>query len=80
MAIFDQKPILDMWVIYEHPLDHPDKYVVRKWTVIANAAPLSSMDKTLHDTLEEAREAVPPGLYNLRRFAEDDPAIKEVWI
>lgn len=78
--IFDQKDFLDMWVIYEHPLDFPDKYVVRKWTVMANAKPLASMEKTMHDTLEEARAAVPPGLYSLSRFVDDDLAIKEVWI
>ena len=80
MGIFDQKHLMDMWIIYEHPLDFPDKYVVRKWTVMANAKPLASMGKTLHDTLEEARSAIPPGLYNLPRFASNNPAIKEVWL
>lgn len=80
MDIFDQKPILDMWVIYDHPKDNPNHFVVRKWTIMSNAAPLASMDKTLHDTLEEAREAIPPGLYNLVRYANDYPVIKEVWV
>lgn len=80
MDIFNQKPILDMWVIYDHPKDHPNHFVVRKWTIMHNAAPLASTDKTLHDTLEEAREAIPPGLYNLERYADDDPVIKEVWV
>ena len=80
MNMFDQKPILDMWVVYEHPADFPDKYVVRRWTIMSNAPPLASADRSLHDTLDEAREAMPRGLYNLKRLVGDDPAIKEVWI
>ena len=31
-------------------------------------------------TLEEVRRRLPPGLYNIGRYQDDEPQIKEVWI
>ncbi len=69
---------LVQYVIYEHPKDYPDGFVVRQWrihegeiqgAVVAQYAP----------TLEKARELVPEGFVNIGRFSNDDPAICEVW-
>ena len=34
----------------------------------------------MFDTLAEARQAIPKGLYNIGRYDLDDPAVVEVWI
>lgn len=66
---------LRTWTIYKHPLDHPDKYVVRGWI---DGTP----DRTAHvaDTLDEARDLVPAGLTRFPRNPEDDPVIVETWL
>jgi hypothetical protein len=75
------KPRLEMsqWVIYDHPRDFPDKYVMRRWGVQAGQA-VATDEMVLADTLEEIRRRVPPGLYRLERFKDDDPCIVEVWL
>lgn len=66
---------LYMWIVYEKPLDHPTKFIARKWS-------LDKPTKIYHsaDTLEEIRKKIPPNLYNLGRQPGDDPKIVEVWI
>ncbi len=68
-----------MFVIYKHPLDFPSHYVVRRCRV---AEGVTEMDRGAHlaKTAEEARTLVPPGLYRLPRFHDDDPAVLEVWL
>lgn len=66
---------ISLWVIYEKPLDYPEKYVVRHWI---NTTPTKTM--YIADTLDEIRKKIPSGLVNIGRKAEDDPKIKEVWI
>lgn len=56
----------------------PDEMVTERLTgsvIIMSLQPLA-----VAATLEEAREAVPPGLYNLGRYGNDDAAIAEVWV
>ena len=72
--------VMTQWVIYDHPSDHPNGYVLRAAYIgqdntitIDNAAWYSR-------NLETLRRIVPPGLVNLSRFADDDPAILEVWL
>jgi hypothetical protein len=73
--------VLDMWVIYEHPKDHPEHYVLRRWRLY-RGQPDATPDPEflLCPTLELARAAVPPGTFNLGRSLEQDPVIKEVWV
>lgn len=72
--------VLEFWTIYERPSDHPDKFVVRRCEVKAPGLIVHDAHCTTHDTLEAARAAVPPGLYNLGRQPGDDPVIKETWL
>lgn len=72
------RPGLRMFVIYDHPLDHPTKFVVREWMVGIKATP--NGEANLADTLEEARAFVPPGLVNIGRNPSDEPQIAEVWV
>lgn len=69
---------LDVWVIYDHPEDYPEHFVVRPQTIergkIAFGLPI------LTASLEAARGYVPEGLVCLARCPEDVPAIVETWI
>jgi hypothetical protein len=67
------------WVIYAHPRDYPSKYVMRRWNISAGTM-MATEEMALAETLEEIRKHVPPGLFCLRRFEDDDPCIVEVWL
>jgi hypothetical protein len=74
---------LSLFAIYDRPKDYPDKYVVRRHRVLLGlkkAWTETDRDCSLADSLEEARLLLPPGLHNLGRTPEDDPAIAEVWV
>lgn len=70
---------MSQWVVYDHPRDYPEKFVLRRWNISAGQM-IATDEMALADTLELIREAVPPGLYCLKRFTEDDPCIVEVWL
>lgn len=70
---------LIQWTIYDHPLDHPEHFVAREWRIGPGVAEPTDVI-VLCDTLEEARDAVPPGLVCLQRHPMDDPVIIETWL
>lgn len=76
-----EPPGLPMWTIYAHPLDHPDHFVVRSYTVVRDGRDGPERDSkiALADSLEEARKLVPPGLYCMTRSPLDEPQIVETW-
>ena len=64
-----------LYVVYDHPRDYPEHFVVRQW----------EMDQptdryTLHDSLAAARASIPFGLACLHRDEEDEPQILETWL
>lgn len=65
------------WVIYDHPADYPEHYVVRPW--VTDGGAIASFAARTFDTLEEARAVLPDGL-TLSPLPEPDPAILEVWL
>jgi hypothetical protein len=70
-----------LWTIYDHPSDYPNHFVVRRHGIDADFnVPLVDAKCKLADSLEEARELLPPGLHCLGREPEDDPVIVETWI
>lgn len=71
---------LEVWVIYDHPRDYPDKFVLRKQTVFGTGEIVPNEKCHTANTLEEVRKFLPEGLCRLDRFAADDPAILETWI
>jgi len=71
--------VLTIWTIYQSPLDHPGKFVVRAYDVTA-AGSVPRPDSCVCDTLAEARAAVPCGLYWMNRNPVDDPTIVETWL
>jgi hypothetical protein len=68
-----------MFVIYDHPLDYPEHYVVRQWFPLATGHALPAEGYTLHATLEDARARIPKGLLRRDRWAGEDMVIAEVW-
>jgi hypothetical protein len=74
---------MSQWVVYRHPRDYPAKYVARRWDVRSpghGAQVIATDEVKLANTLDEIRRLIPPGLYCLNRFEDDDPCIVEVWI
>lgn len=70
---------VSLWVIYDHPRDHPAHFVVRRW-VMVNGHLVATHEHTLRLTLEDARADVPAGLYRTARAMNDDPKIVETWL
>jgi hypothetical protein len=68
-----------VWTIYDHPRDSPDKFVVRAHRS-GKGFTQPSDEATHHNTLEEARAAIPEGLVWFDRQPEDDKAILETWL
>lgn len=66
---------LEIFVVYENPSDFPGKMVVRKF--INDKPTLEPL--CVEDTLEEAREKIPKGLFRMDRMADDDIVIVETW-
>lgn len=67
------------WVIYDHPRDFPENWVVRSYEITAQSIRPAKFVQ-LFDSLAEARAALPTGLYNFGRSSVDPPVIVEVWI
>lgn len=83
MSADPQYDPLDMWVIYDHPTDYPEHWVVRRWHVDLQAPGriIADVDAwKLADSLHEARVSVPSHLHRIDRLTGDDPRIREVWL
>lgn len=69
---------LSIWTVYERPLDHPEKFVARRW--IATQQPSPTDDVLFADDLDSLRKMMPSGLVKMQRQQGDDPVIVETWI
>jgi hypothetical protein len=72
--------VLSSFTVYQSPRDCPGKFVVRRWVIRGGPAPVPTNDVVVCDTLDEAREFVPPGLICFPRSEGDDPTIVETWM
>lgn len=71
---------LTIWVIYYGATNHPpDKWIVRAQTATAGRVLVHDVAAEC-DTLDEARSAVPGGLYRMDRMPGDDTTIVEIWL
>jgi hypothetical protein len=70
---------IGQWVIYDHPKDHPDSFVVRRWGILDGKL-IPDHECQLADSLEEARHIIPDGLVRIPRSIDDDLAIVETWL
>ena len=78
--VVDTKTI-EMTVIYRHPKDYPDHYVVRRWRAYADKpvpAPAELVGVCI--SLEAARAIASPGRVKIMRSPGDDPVIVETWL
>lgn len=66
-----------MWTIYDHPRDYPKKFVVRVWYGL-----VGEPERTLHDSLNDARESIIArgGSGFFSPSPDEDPCIVETWI
>ena len=72
---------LEMFVVYERPLDHPEHFVMRRWLIGAEKGKPTPTDYfVLGETLEEVRNSIPPHCVRLERDPNDEPQIVECWI
>lgn len=71
--------VLSAWIVLFNPSDFPGKYVVRR-NDIGRGAVIATEEHHVGDTLDEVRAVVPAGCVMLPRYANDDPAIVEVWL
>lgn len=74
------REIMIQYVIYDHPLDYPDHWVLRPWFLFPDGTVKPALGCILGDTLESVRYWVPRHCYNLGNTYEEDPKIYEVWI
>jgi hypothetical protein len=73
---------MSQWVVYEHPKEHPDHFVLKRWDIFRghNAPVAICAIVQLADTLEEVQDLVPQGCACLGLCADHDPCIVEMWI
>lgn len=71
--------MIKAWVIYDHPKDYPDHWVVRVQKIVDGQV-VPEQECTLHATLADARKAIPGELCLFPPFVDDDPVIAEVWM
>ncbi|MBR0753537.1 hypothetical protein JQ604_15215 [Bradyrhizobium jicamae] len=77
-----QRGVMSQWVVYDHPRDHPDAFVARRWEVIRGTPePVPTQDMIGGVDLSELRACLgDAGLVKLSRSEGDQPQIIEVWI
>jgi hypothetical protein len=70
---------LELYTIYERPLDYPYGYVVRRFEIRGGVEPVAC-EGWYVPTLAAARNCVPPNLHCLGRAPGDESQIVETWI
>lgn len=72
----NQQNMPPIWVIYNHPKDHPNYYVARRWDGMKATDDILK-NKSL---VKIRRDMESRGLVKLMRNDDDDPCIIESWI
>jgi len=76
----DLEDAVELFVIYDHPLDFPEHFVVRRWFVVGVDQCLPDYVPRIAGTLEDARGYVPDGLVHMVRRRGEDAFIIETWM
>lgn len=66
---------LPVLVVYQRPTDFPDKFVVRLFDLQT-----ATEHCTIHDSYEQARNAIPRRFAVIARHPNDEPQILETWV
>jgi hypothetical protein len=72
------EPLIKQFVIYQHPLDYPNGYVVREWHLSAGKV-LAGEGRTAQ-SLEDARKLIPADTRRIQGQDPHEPNIVEVWM
>lgn len=78
----ESPPTLTQFVIYEHPSDFPEWFVVRKWH-IGQGTLRPDLTQWICETLDDARLIVGDELVGgvcMPNSLLDDPSIVETWM
>ena len=77
--LYDLREQLPMFVVYDHPSDHPDHFIARLWTGLPEPKPIYFSVRA--STIEPIRVVMDAcGLVHLDRSPSDAPTILETWI
>jgi hypothetical protein len=71
--------LLNIWTIFDHPIDYPDHYVARLF-IVGNGNHKATASVILCNDLDELRGKLPPNLIRLPRDNNDDRNIIESWL
>lgn len=70
---------LPMWVVYRPVTrEYPGRWVARMHVTLPEPKPTRFVIS--HDTVDDLRTLLPPGLTNIGRHPDDLPEIEEVWL
>lgn len=75
---YAHQKILPIYGVFEHPLDAPEKYVVRTTFVWGGRVVVGQARYA--DTLAEARNLIPQGLVPFEVAPGDPPSLVESWL
>lgn len=75
-----REDVLTIWTIYQDHPSAPGGFVVRGYDVLRGGHVVARAESTVRASLDEARAAVPAGLYWMNRNPVDDPTIVETWV
>lgn len=70
---------MTMYVLYKKPLDYPQGYVLRRWTITEGKS-VPHEGGWRGYTKEDLEELVPNDMVWTPRHVTDDPCIEGVWI
>jgi len=73
-----EQEVPKQYVIYDHPQDHPNHFVVREWLIFPPGP--QPGDAWLAETLEEARTVLPPDVIQIGGTDPTVPHVIEVWM
>jgi len=75
-------PYLQMAIIYDHPTDHPNSFVVREWRVSADGEPEAAASFALFDTAAQAQAYVRseyPDMELVEQENDPETCVFEIW-
>ena len=73
--------VMFMYVIYDHPKDFPDHWVLRRYLITQDLmSPMPTYTAGLYNSLAAARADVEPGSLRFPPHPGDDEIISEVWL
>lgn len=73
---------LAIYTVYDHPMDYPNSYVVKKWICNVNPSVQDAGFLMVGQDIEKIRDVLigEMGLTPLSRSIDDDPVILENYI